>query len=55
MPIPCLPRLRAVALLLALMPLAGCGFVHPGTPGHEPPGADARYNPVSGEENESGR
>ncbi len=45
--------LRA-AVLLGLFCLGACGFVQPGTPGHEPP-SDGRYNPVSHEENQSGR
>ena len=46
--------MRALAITLGLLALAGCGFVVPGTPGHEPPSA-GRYNPVSGEVNSSGR
>ncbi len=52
---PSLRSLRAIVFLFALALLGGCGFVHPGTPGHEPPGSDARYNPVSHEENDDGR
>ena len=36
-----------VAPLLALLALAGCGVIQPGTPGHEPPDGGS-YNPVSG-------
>lgn len=47
-------RLRPM-LLLSLLSLGACGFAQPGTPGHEPPGASARYNPISHEQNASGR
>ena len=48
-----MPLVRT-AILLSLFALGSCGFVRPGTPGHEPP-TGGRYNPVSHEENESGR
>ena len=41
---------RGVAALLTLLAVSACGFIKPGTLGHEPPSA-GRYNPVSGEIN----
>ncbi len=45
---------RGALMAAGLSALVGCGFIKPGTPGHEPPSA-GRYNPVSGEFNSGGR
>ena len=47
-------RLAQVGGLIALLAIAGCGMLVPGTPGHEPTTA-GNYNPVSMETNSSGR
>lgn len=45
---------RGALIAAGLSGLVGCGFIKPGTPGHEPPSA-GRYNPVSGDFNSRGR
>ena len=42
-----------VVVILGASWLAACGFIKPGTPGHEP-SYPSRYNPVT-EETNSGR